>query len=62
MPIILHKRDFDQWLIEDGTELLVPYSEPMEIVPIGERKAKPPPKVKKAKPPSEHEQGGLFDL
>lgn len=58
MPSILHKKDFDRWLIEGGYDLLVPYSEQVKIEVIGERKEKP---SKKVKPPVEHQQGSLFD-
>lgn len=60
LPVILHKKDYDKWLIEGGYDLLVPYSEQMKMEMIGERKAKPPPKVNKTKPPPEHTQGSLF--
>ena len=60
MPIILHKKDFDQWMIEGGPELLMPYSEELKVTTVAERKAEKPPKPKKAKPPPEHEQGSLF--
>lgn len=60
MPVILHKQDFDQWLIEGGYDLLVPYSEQMKVDIIGERQAEKPKKPKKEKPPPKHRQGSLF--
>jgi putative SOS response-associated peptidase YedK len=56
MPIILHKRDFDQWLNEPAKELLVPYTGEILATCVAE------PKVKavKKKPEPEHRQGELF--
>lgn len=56
MPIILHKKDFDQWLIEGGFNLLVPWDEELKVTPIAERK---PEKAKKMKQPDSI-QGELF--
>ena len=57
MLVILHRRDYDQWLTEPAKELLVPYTGEMKAVCIAEPKAKP---EKKAKPEPEHQQGQLF--
>jgi len=54
MPVILHKKDYDQWLIEGGTDLLVPWDGEMGMVAIGERKEKKP------KPEKPSPQGELF--
>ncbi len=64
MPVILHKRDYDQWLNEPVKELLVPYVGEMKAACIQEPKAKEPkakePKAKKTRPLPEHQQGELF--
>lgn len=59
MPIIIHKKDFDQWLNEPALELLVPYHGEIVATCVSE------PSVKairstKAKPPPSHHQGELF--
>jgi putative SOS response-associated peptidase YedK len=41
MPVIIPKRDYDRWLIEGGTELLVPYDGELKAVCIAEPKPKP---------------------
>ncbi len=56
MPIILHKRDFDQWLNEPAVELLVPYQGEILATCVAEPAVKP---VKMKKEP-EYKQGELF--
>lgn len=41
MPVILHPGDYDRWLTEGGTDLLVPYAGELKAVCIAEPKAKP---------------------
>lgn len=41
MPVILHPSDYDRWLTEGGTDLLVPYAGELKAVCIAEPKSKP---------------------
>ncbi|MBL8824360.1 MAG: SOS response-associated peptidase family protein [Planctomycetia bacterium] len=56
MPVILAKRHFDQWLIDGGTELLVPYTGEIQAVCVAEPRVKA---VKEKSVPSDS-QGELF--
>ncbi len=56
MPVILHKRDFDEWLDDGGTRLLMPYTGDIIATAVSEPRVKP---VKKKKDP-EQIQGELF--
>lgn len=57
MPIILHKRDFDEWLNEPSNELLVPYRGEIVATCVAEPRVKPPKKQMK---PQVEQQGELF--
>lgn len=57
MPVILHKRDYDQWFTEGGTDLLVPYIGEMAARVVAEPK---PPKLPKPPKMPKHQQGELF--
>ena len=56
MPVILHKRDFDEWLNEPAKELLMLYTGDIIATAVSEPSVKP---VKKKKDP-EQTQGELF--
>jgi putative SOS response-associated peptidase YedK len=57
MPAILRPQDYDRWLDEGGTELLMPYAGELNAVCIAEPKPKP---EKKRKPPVISKQRELF--
>jgi putative SOS response-associated peptidase YedK len=59
MPIVIHKKDFDQWLNEPAIELLVPYAGEIMATCVAEPKAKATRPII-TKPPPEHYQGDLF--